>query len=55
VGVLADRTYGAIRNIGDSVTLLMLFALPALWLLWRLPETRGLDLDSLEDEPGAVT
>ena len=48
VGVLADHTTGAIGNVGDSVTLLAALWIPAAWLVWRhLPETRGVDLDSL--------
>lgn len=48
VGVLGDRN-GLVGNIGDSVTLLMAFAVPAVWLVWRrLPETRDIDLDQVD-------
>jgi putative MFS transporter len=48
VGVLADHTTGSIGNVGDSVTLLAALWIPAAWLVWRhLPETRGVDLDSV--------
>lgn len=54
VGVLGDRAHGPIGNIGDSVTLLTLWAIPAIWLVWRrLPETRGAELESLECGPSA--
>lgn len=48
VGVLGDHVSGAIGNIGDSVSLLMLLALPALWLVWRhVPETAGRELEEI--------
>ena len=47
VGVLGDHTSGAIGNIGDTVTLLMVLQIPTIWLVLRyMPETKGLDLDS---------
>jgi len=45
VGVLASVAVG---NVGNSVTLLAALWIPAAWLVWRhLPETRGVDLDTL--------
>lgn len=47
VGIVGDPYRGAIGNIGDTMTLLMLLALPSAFLIWRfMPETRGLALDS---------
>ncbi|HUB69689.1 MAG TPA: MFS transporter [Acidimicrobiales bacterium] len=55
VGVLGDPYRGAIGNIGDTLTLLMLFALPAAFLVWRyMPETRGAALGTAE-AAGATT
>lgn len=49
IGVLGDHDHGLIGNIGDSVTLMTAFAIPALWLIWRrLPETRDVELDALD-------
>jgi MFS family permease len=48
VGILGDHSTGAIGNVGDTVTLLMLLQLPMLYLLWRfLPETKGRELEEL--------
>lgn len=45
VGVLGDHATGAIGNVGDTVTFLMVMQLPAVWLIWRyMPETRGVEL-----------
>jgi putative MFS transporter len=45
VGVLGDHANGAIGNVGDTISALMLLQLPCVWLIWRyLPETKGLDL-----------
>ena len=45
VGVLGDPYRGLIGNIGNTVTLLMLVALPAIFLIWRyMPEARGAEL-----------
>ncbi|HVE93305.1 MAG TPA: MFS transporter [Acidimicrobiales bacterium] len=53
VGVLGDHSTGAIGNIGDTVTLLMVLQLPTLWLVWRyMPETKGLELEEvMAEEP----
>ena len=49
VGILGDHQSGAIGNVGDTVTALMLLQLPTLWLVWRyLPETKGRELDELD-------
>jgi putative MFS transporter len=49
VGILGDHQSGAIGNVGDTVTALMLLQLPTLWLVWRfLPETKGRELDDVE-------
>jgi putative MFS transporter len=46
VGILGDHTSGAIGNIGDTVTVLMIMQIPALYLVWRfMPETKGKELD----------
>jgi MFS transporter, putative metabolite:H+ symporter len=46
VGVLGDPYHGAIGNIGNTLSLLMLVALPAAFLIWRyMPETRGVELE----------
>ena len=46
VGILGDHATGAIGNIGDTVSLLMVMQVPALWLVWRyMPEMRGQELD----------
>jgi putative MFS transporter len=48
VGILGDHATGAIGNIGDTVTLLMILQLPALYLIWRfMPETKGLELEEV--------
>ena len=45
VGILGDHTTGAIGNVGDTVTFLMIMQLPAVYLVWRyMPETKGLAL-----------
>ncbi len=48
VGVLGDPYRGAIGNIGNTISLLMLVALPAAFLVWRyMPETRGVELEEV--------
>jgi MFS family permease len=48
IGILGDHATGAIGNIGDTASLLMLLQIPALWLVWRyMPETRGKELDDV--------
>ncbi|HUR76358.1 MAG TPA: MFS transporter [Acidimicrobiales bacterium] len=48
VGILGDHATGAIGNIGDTVTLLMILQLPALYLIWRyMPETKGVELEEV--------
>jgi MFS transporter, putative metabolite:H+ symporter len=48
-GILGDHQHGAIGNIGDTVSLLVLFQLPAVYLVWRhLPETNGANLDVID-------
>ncbi len=48
VGILGDHQSGAIGNVGDTVTALMLLQLPTLWLVWRyLPETKGKELEEI--------
>jgi putative MFS transporter len=47
VGVLGARG-GLVGSIGDSVTILMVVALPSLWIIWRvIPEATGRDLTDL--------
>ncbi len=51
VGILGDHATGAIGNIGDTVTLLMILQLPALFLIWKfMPETKGLELEEILPE-----
>ena len=48
VGILGDHTTGAIGNIGDTVTVLMIIQIPALYLVWRfMPETKGKELEEI--------
>jgi MFS family permease len=48
VGILGDHQSGAIGNIGDTVTALMLLQVPTLYLIWRyLPETKGRELEEI--------
>lgn len=45
VGILGDHTTGAIGNVGDTVSLLMVLQVPTLWLVWRyMPEMKGQEL-----------
>ena len=55
VGILGDHATGAIGNIGDTVTFLMILQVPAAFLVWRyMPETKGLELEEIlaEDQLG---
>ena len=46
VGILGDHATGAIGNIGDAATFLMILQLPAVYLVWRyMPETKGVELE----------
>jgi MFS transporter, putative metabolite:H+ symporter len=48
-GILGDHMHGAIGNIGDTVSLLVLLQIPAAYLVWRhLPETIGANLDVID-------
>jgi putative MFS transporter len=48
VGILGDHSTGAIGNIGDTVTVLMIMQIPALYLVWRfMPETKGKELEEI--------
>lgn len=48
VGILGDHATGAVGNVGDTVSLLMLLQLPTLWLIAKyLPETKGHELEEL--------
>jgi putative MFS transporter len=45
IGILGDHQSGAIGNVGDTVTALMLLQVPTLYLFWRyMPETKGHEL-----------
>ena len=51
VGILGDHATGAIGNIGDTVSLLMIMQLPGVFLFWRyMPETKGLELEEISGE-----
>jgi putative MFS transporter len=55
VGILGDHSTGAIGNIGDTVTLLMVLQVPTLWLVWRyMPETKGMELEDIAAREVAV-
>ncbi|MDP1818696.1 MAG: MFS transporter [Acidimicrobiales bacterium] len=48
VGILGDHRSGAIGNVGDTVTALMLLQIPTLWLVWRyMPESKGRELEEV--------
>src|SRR5437764_5343657 len=50
VGILGDHATGAIGNIGDTVTLLMVMQIPAIWLVYRyMPETKRRELDVVSE------
>ena len=50
VGILGDHSSGAIGNIGDTVTLLMVLQIPTIFLVWRyMPETKGMELEDIAD------
>ncbi|MBA2279686.1 MAG: MFS transporter [Acidimicrobiia bacterium] len=54
VGILGDHATGAVGNVGDTVSLLMLLQLPTLWLIARyLPETRGMELEEVSGPTAA--
>ncbi len=45
IGILGDHQSGAIGNVGDTVTALMLLQVPTLYLFWKyMPETKGHEL-----------
>ena len=55
VGILGDHATGAIGNVGDTITFLMLLQLPAVWLVWRyMPETKGRELEEIAEHEGLV-
>ena len=48
VGVLGDHATGAVGNIGDTVSLLMVMWIPAVVIVMRfMPETRGRELEDI--------
>jgi len=56
VGILGDHATGAIGNIGDTVSLLMIMQLPGIFLIWRhMPETKGRELDELSPEEALLS
>jgi putative MFS transporter len=56
VGTLGDHYTGALGSIGDTVSVLVLLFLPAVWLVWRhLPESRGRELEEIEAELGVAS
>ena len=51
-----DHATGAIGNIGDTVSLLMIMQLPGIFLIWRhMPETKGRELDELSPEEALLS
>jgi putative MFS transporter len=55
VGILGDHSTGAIGNIGDTVTLLMVLQVPTLWLVWRyMPETKGMELEDIAEREAVL-
>lgn len=49
VGIVGDHAIGALGAVGGTVTVLFGTLPVVAWLVWRyLPETRGLELESLE-------
>jgi putative MFS transporter len=56
VGILGDHSTGAIGNIGDTVSLLMIMQLPGIYLIWKhMPETKGREIDELTPEEALLT
>lgn len=56
VGVLGDHYQGPIGSIGDTISLLFLLFIPAVWLVARhLPETRGQELEAIDAHLTGVT
>jgi len=56
VGILGDHATGAIGNIGDTVSLLMIMQLPGIFLIWRhMPESKGRELDEITAEEALLT
>jgi putative MFS transporter len=56
VGILGDHASGAIGNIGDTVSLLMIMQLPGIFLVWRyMPETKGRELEEITGEDALLT
>src|SRR4029077_11624550 len=55
VGTLGDHYTGALGSIGDTVSVLVLLFIPAVWLVWRhLPESKGRELEEIEAELGVA-
>src|SRR5438552_16322947 len=55
VGILGDHATGAIGNIGDTVTFLMIMQIPGIYLIWRyMPETKGKELEEIAEDEGMV-
>ena len=56
VGILGDHSTGAIGNIGDTVSLLMIMQLPGIYLIWRhMPETKGRELEEISGEQALLS
>lgn len=50
VGILGDHASGAVGNIGDTVSLLMIMMTPGIYLVWRfMPEAKGRELEDIAD------
>ena len=55
VGILGDHATGAIGNIGDTVTVLMVLQVPTIWLVLRfMPETGGKELEAIAPAVSSV-
>ena len=55
VGVLGDHASGAIGNIGDTISLLMVIQIPCIFLVARnMPETRGRELEEIAEQEAVL-
>lgn len=47
--LLADHRTGLIGNFGDTITLMLFLVIPGAIIIWFLPETKGSELDELDE------